>query len=88
MVAYRFSTPGSVAVDTSVVRMHRGNRLGLLLKAEMLGWLRESNQLHRLDTWNAASNTHMIGINEKLGYECSRERSGGSVTCDGMCTVT
>jgi len=56
-------------LDTSVVRMHRGNRLGLLLKAEMLGWLRESEpQLHRLDTWNAASNAYMIGINEKLGY--------------------
>jgi len=56
-------------LDTSVVRAHRGNRLGLLLKAEMLGWLRESEpQLHRLDTWNAASNAHMIEINETLGY--------------------
>lgn len=56
-------------LDTSVVRSHRGNRLGLLLKAEMLGWLRDSEpQLHRLDTWNAASNAHMIQINETLGY--------------------
>ncbi len=36
----------------------------------MLGWLRESEpQLHRLDTWNAASNAHMIEINETLGYQ-------------------
>lgn len=57
-------------LDTSVVRGHRGHRLGLRLKAEMLGWLRESEpQLHRLDTWNAASNTHMIKINETLGYQ-------------------
>lgn len=57
-------------LDTSVVRTHRGHRLGLLLKAEMLGWLREAEpQLHRLDTWNAASNAHMIEINELLGYQ-------------------
>jgi GNAT superfamily N-acetyltransferase len=56
-------------LDTSVVGAHRGNRLGLLLKAEMLGWLRQAEpQLHRIDTWNAASNAHMIGINETLGY--------------------
>lgn len=56
--------------DTSVVRAHRGHRLGLLLKAEMLGWLRDAEpQLHRLDTWNAASNAHMIEINETLGYQ-------------------
>ena len=56
--------------DTSVVRAHRGHRLGLLLKAEMLKWLRDAEpQLHRLDTWNAASNAHMIEINEILGYQ-------------------
>lgn len=56
--------------DTSVVRGHRGHRLGLLLKAEMLNWLWEAEpQLHRLDTWNAASNAHMIEINETLGYQ-------------------
>jgi RimJ/RimL family protein N-acetyltransferase len=55
--------------DTSIVKRHRGHRLGLLLKAEMLDWLREAEpQLDRLDTGNAASNTHMIGINEALGY--------------------
>ncbi len=56
--------------DTSIVKRHRGNRLGLLLKAEMLGWLGEAEpQLHRLDTGNAATNAHMIGINETLGYQ-------------------
>jgi GNAT superfamily N-acetyltransferase len=55
--------------DTSVLREHRGHRLGLLLKIAMLRWLAEDEpQLRTLDTWNAASNAHMIGVNEVLGY--------------------
>ncbi|HET6212422.1 MAG TPA: GNAT family N-acetyltransferase [Micromonosporaceae bacterium] len=55
--------------DTSVVRAHRGHRLGLLLKVGMLRWLAEEEpQLRTLDTENAASNAHMIGVNELLGY--------------------
>src|SRR5262245_10540375 len=56
--------------DTSVLRAHRGHRLGLLLKIGMVRWLAEEEpQLRTLDTWNAASNTHMIKVNEVLGYE-------------------
>ena len=56
--------------DTSVVRAHRGHRLGLLLKSEMLRWLHEVEpQLETIDTWNAETNDHMIGINERLAYE-------------------
>jgi RimJ/RimL family protein N-acetyltransferase len=55
--------------DTSVVRAHRGHRLGLLLKAELLLWLHETQpQVESIDTWNAESNDHMIEVNEKLGY--------------------
>ena len=55
--------------DTSVVRAHRGHRLGLLLKIEMLRWLGDAEpQLRVLDTWNAATNAHMIAVNEQLGY--------------------
>jgi len=55
--------------DTCVLRDHRGHRLGVLLKIAMLRWLREVEpQLRTLDTWNAASNAHMIGVNEVLGY--------------------
>ena len=55
--------------DTSVVRNHRGHRLGLLLKAEMNLWLAETEpQLRTVDTWNAESNDHMIAVNEVLGY--------------------
>ncbi len=55
--------------DTSVLSAHRGHRLGLGLKAGMLRWLAEAEpQLRTLDTWNAASNAHMIEVNEELGY--------------------
>ena len=55
--------------DTSVLRAHRGHRLGLLLKADMLHWLAETQpQIASIETWNAASNDHMIGVNEVLGY--------------------
>jgi len=55
--------------DTSVMREHRGHRLGLYLKSAMLLWLHETQpQLATIDTGNAASNDHMIGINEQLGY--------------------
>lgn len=55
--------------DTSVVRSHRGHRLGLLLKAGMVQWLADQEpQLESIDTWNAESNDHMISVNEQLGY--------------------
>jgi GNAT superfamily N-acetyltransferase len=56
--------------DTSVVRSHRGHRLGLLLKVGMLKWLAiEEAQIRILDTDNAASNSFMIGINDLIGYQ-------------------
>lgn len=55
--------------DTAVARAHRGHRLGLLLKAGMLLWLAEVEpQVETVDTWNAESNDHMIGVNDALGY--------------------
>jgi GNAT superfamily N-acetyltransferase len=56
-------------LDTSVVRAHRGHRLGLLLKTDMMRWLAEAEPLlETLDTFNAESNDHMVGVNERLGY--------------------
>jgi GNAT superfamily N-acetyltransferase len=55
--------------DTAVARAHRGHRLGLLLKAAMVLWLADVEpQVETVDTWNAESNDHMIGVNERLGY--------------------
>ena len=55
--------------DTSVLREHRGHRLGLLVKADMMRWLAEQEpQIETLGTWNAETNDHMIAVNERLGY--------------------
>ncbi len=55
--------------DTSVLHDHRGHRLGLWLKAEMIRWLREAEpQVEHITTGNAESNAHMIAVNERLGY--------------------
>jgi GNAT superfamily N-acetyltransferase len=54
--------------DTSVVRAHRGHRLGLLLKLDMVEWLRrERPEVTAVETWNDATNHHMIAVNERLG---------------------
>lgn len=56
-------------LDTSVVGAHRGHRLGLLLKADMVRWLAEAEPvLESIDTFNAESNDHMVAVNERLGY--------------------
>jgi GNAT superfamily N-acetyltransferase len=71
MVGVDAEHPGYASqYDTSVLRAHRGHRLGRLLKIAMLQWLAdEEPQLRMLDTWNAASNAHMIEVNEVLGYQ-------------------
>lgn len=55
--------------DTSVARAHRGHRLGVLLKLEVMRLLAEEEpQVQEVNTWNAESNDHMIEVNEVLGY--------------------
>jgi len=54
---------------TAVTRAHRGHRLGLLVKIEMMEWLAEAEpRVRKIDTGNAAANKHMIAVNEALGY--------------------
>lgn len=54
---------------TIVDPAHRGRRLGLLCKIENLRYaLAHEPQLRAIDTFNAASNTYMISVNEQLGY--------------------
>ncbi|MFL6158161.1 MAG: GNAT family N-acetyltransferase, partial [Marmoricola sp.] len=61
--------------DTVVVPAHRGHRLGLRLKSDMLCWLAEEEpQLRRLVTDNAESNDPMIAVNERLGYRVAGRR--------------
>jgi GNAT superfamily N-acetyltransferase len=54
--------------DTTVVRAHRGHRLGLLMKCEMVRWIADERpEVAATDTWNATGNHHMIAVNERLG---------------------
>lgn len=55
--------------DTGVLRAHRGNGLGLLMKSANLLWLRAAEpQITTIATWNAASNKHMLAVNHKMGF--------------------
>lgn len=66
------STHGSQG-DTAVHRDHRGHRLGLLLKIEMMRWLAEVEpDVIEVSTWNHADNRYMIDVNEAIGYRLSR----------------
>ena len=59
--------------DTAVARHHRGHRLGLLLKIDMMRWLAAAEpQLKIIETWNNVDNAFMINVNEALGYRLSR----------------
>jgi GNAT superfamily N-acetyltransferase len=72
-----FSPTLAFQEDTSVVRPHRGHRLGLLMKADMLRWLVEDRpEVGAVDTWNATGNHHMIAVNERLGARVVAEHVG------------
>src|SRR5215217_3874704 len=59
--------------DTAVARAHRGHRLGMLLKIDMMRWLAdEQPQLETIETWNNVDNRYMINVNEAIGYRLSR----------------
>jgi GNAT superfamily N-acetyltransferase len=54
---------------TAVTRAHRGHRLGLLVKLDMLDMLAEAEPgLRRIMTGNSRTNRHMIAINAELGF--------------------
>lgn len=62
--------PGQVFQwGTLVRREHRGHRLGLAVKVANLAYLQAQRaDLRLVRTYNAASNTHMVAINEQLGF--------------------
>lgn len=56
--------------DTSVVDDHRGHRLGLRLKIEMLRWIADERpEVRATETWNSVENHHMLAVNELLGTQ-------------------
>jgi len=65
-------TEGDTAVQwgTYVHRGHRGHRLGAAVKVANLRALqRERPDIRRIDTSNAETNSWMVSINERLGFE-------------------
>jgi len=62
---------------TLVRRADRGHRLGVALKVATLRLLQSAGERapRRLHTWNAEVNSHMVGINEALGFRAA-ERAG------------
>ena len=55
--------------DTLVIREHRGHRLGMLVKTDLLRRLGEARpDAKRIHTWNAEENEHMLAINVALGF--------------------
>jgi mycothiol synthase len=58
---------------TVVTPAHRGRGLGLAVKAHMLRWLADRPELDRVYTGTDSSNTHMIRVNEQLGFVTDRE---------------
>ena len=55
--------------DTIVDRDHRGHGLGLVMKTANLTALRQAAPgLRWVNTWNALSNTHMVAVNDALGF--------------------
>jgi GNAT superfamily N-acetyltransferase len=64
----------AIQYDTAVVSGHRGNGLGLWVKAAMLEWLRaEWPAVQEIETDNAEDNTHMLAVNERLGFRPLRQ---------------
>lgn len=54
---------------TLVRRDHRGHRLGLAVKVANLRSFQSTDPVAtRLRTWNAEVNSHMVGVNERLGF--------------------
>jgi GNAT superfamily N-acetyltransferase len=64
----------AIQYDTAVVPGHRGNGLGLWVKAAMLDWLRaEWPAVREIETDNAEDNEHMLTVNERLGFRPLRK---------------
>ena len=59
----------AVQEDTGVARAHRGHRLGRAIKAaNLLALTEHSPAITTVVTWNAESNTHMLAVNDELGF--------------------
>lgn len=68
--------------DTVVTPAHRGHGLGRFVKAHMLRWLlADRPAFDRIDTQTSAENSHMIRVNEQLGFVIARRMVVVSRSC-------
>ncbi|MFD9427698.1 MULTISPECIES: GNAT family N-acetyltransferase [unclassified Streptomyces] len=59
--------------DTVVLGEHRGRRLSLGVKKDLMTWLREKEpSVHSIATWNAEPNDGIRRVNGSLGFTVSR----------------
>ncbi|MFF5427763.1 MULTISPECIES: GNAT family N-acetyltransferase [unclassified Streptomyces] len=66
-------TRRALQYDTVVVPAHRGQGLGLWVKAAMVRRLRaEHPEIVEIETDNAQDNTHMLAVNRRLGFRFHR----------------
>jgi hypothetical protein len=56
--------------DTAVAIPHRGHGLGLWVKAVNLLRVVDSTDAVAVETWNSATNEHMLRVNRRLGFVC------------------
>lgn len=56
--------------DTAVAIPHRGHGLGLWVKAINVLRVIDETDAVCIETWNAASNDHMLRVNRRLGFVC------------------
>jgi len=69
-------SPRAYQWGTLVRPEHRGHRLGLAVKVANLRQLQAARpDLGQVVTWNAEVNSHMVGVNEEMGF-IPVERSG------------
>jgi GNAT superfamily N-acetyltransferase len=65
----KYATGAGYQWATLVEPQHRGHGLGLVVKAHNHRLVADrSPDTQWVNTWNAESNTHMVGINEALGF--------------------
>jgi GNAT superfamily N-acetyltransferase len=59
----------AVVNNTAVLEQHRGHGLGVFVKARMSAWLHAERPEHQwIVTSTAASNEHMIRVNQRIGF--------------------
>lgn len=71
--------------DTAVLHSHRGHGLGLAMKAAMLHWVTvDVAGLTEVRTATGAANTHMAGVNHRLGFRTVRRSRVVNRELDGL----